>query len=283
MAAEVVNVHCMSWLAARAENSIDAIVTDPPYGIGFLGAEWDKLPPGRDWAERCLRVLKPGGHLLAFGASRTWHRLAVAVEDGGFEMRDSIAWMHSQGFPKGRNLKPSFEPIVVARKPLVGSSAANQALWNTGELNIDDNRIATADRFGGGAKGTSGFATGYGGDGWAAGHEGGRWPANVILDEAQAEELGMSSRFFFVAKANKHERPVVNGVKHPTVKPVALMRHLVRLATPPGGTVLDTFAGSGATVEAAILEGFDVIGLELDAQYIPLIQSRIARAAARTI
>ena len=278
----VVNADCMEWLAAREPNSIDAIVTDPPYGIGYMGAAWDDLPPGKDWAELCLAALKPGAHLLAFGATRTWHRLAAAIEDAGFEMRDSIAWLHSQGFPKGSNLKPAFEPIVVARKPFTGSSEANQARWGTGELDIENNRIATTDRFGGGAKGSSGFVAGYSGEGWTPGNESGRWPANVILDESEAESLDLltdnASRYFFVAKANKFERPEVNGVKHKTVKPVALMRHLVRLATPPGGLVVDTFAGSGATVEAAILEGYDVIGIEREAEYIPLIEFRVKRA-----
>lgn len=314
---EVVNADCMEWLAERAESSVDAIVTDPPYGLGFMGHGWDALPPGEEWARLCLKVLKPGGHLLAFGGTRTWHRLAVAVEDAGFEMRDSIAWMHSQGFPKGKNLKPSFEPIVVARKPFTGSAKANVAAWGTGELNIEDSRIATSDSFGKGSKGSSGFVDGYAHDGWVAGSGLGRWPANVMLDEDQAAALdvqsgfskssgvinrwtggakpfggaaglpyesvkgvadeGGASRFFFVAKANKRERPVVDDVKHPTVKPLALMRHLVKLATPVGGVVLDPFAGSGTTVEAAVLEGFDVIGVERESKYIPLIEARLVR------
>ena len=124
------------------ENSVDSIVTDPPYGLGFMGKKWDALPPGQEWAEECLRVLKPGGHLLAFGGTRTWHRLAVAVEDAGFELRDSIAWMYGSGFPKHRAaLKPAFEPIVFARKPFKGSLEANEAEYGTGALDIDACRV----------------------------------------------------------------------------------------------------------------------------------------------
>lgn len=255
-----------------------------------LAEAWDALPPGQDWAEECLRVLKPGGHLLAFGGTRTWHRLAVAVEDAGFEIRDSIAWMYGSGFPKHRAaLKPAFEPIVMARKPYKGSLTANEAAHSTGALNIDGARTDV-----------------------------GRWPANVVLDEYSAEVLdeqsgilktggavrnnnngpntiglglgaisrvshsdkGGASRFFYVAKAPKKERPVVAGMAHATVKPLALMRWLVRLVTPAGGTVLEPFAGSGTTVEACILEDFHCIAIEREAEYLPLIQARIERQAA---
>jgi len=319
-------------------NSVDSIVTDPPYGLGFMGKAWDALPPGEEWATECLRVLKPGGHLLAFGGSRTWHRLAVAVEDAGFEIRDSIAWMYGSGFPKHRAaLKPAFEPIVMGRKPFKGSLTANEAEHGTGALNIDGCRIATEDKLGGG-----GYTTPVS-DGWdrpfrhdpeyiekwrvenlrrvAKAESAGRWPANVVLDEATAELLdqqsgiltsgarsghrsgdqnrtaygsfaggegrsgfeansGGASKFFYVAKAPKRERPTVDGIAHPTVKPLALMRWLVRLVTPEGGTVLEPFAGSGTTVEACILEGFHCIAIEREAEYLPLIQARIDRQDA---
>ncbi|WP_277522512.1 site-specific DNA-methyltransferase [Arthrobacter sp. ES3-54] len=303
---------------------MDSIVTDPPYGLGFMGKAWDALPPGQDWAEECLRVLKPGGHLLAFGGSRTWHRLAVAVEDAGFEIRDSIAWMYGSGFPKHRAaLKPAFEPVVMARKPFKGSLTANEAIHGTGALNIDACRIGTS---GGRTVHTRSFGDDRGQ--WAGNvptgevtDNGGRWPANVVLDEHMAGVLdgqsgvlaagnrprvrnadddrtaygkfagqqdltqqrmdsGGASRFFYVAKAPKKERPVVDGVAHPTVKPLALMRWLVRLVTPEGGTVLEPFAGSGATVEACILEGFHCIAIEREAEYLPLIQARIDRQDA---
>lgn len=292
---EIIHGDCIDVMLGMGDNSVDAIVTDPPYGLGFMGKAWDDLPPGQDWAEECLRVLKPGGHLLAFGGTRTWHRLAVAVEDAGFEMRDSIAWMHGNGFPKSRTaLKPAFEPIVMARKPFKGSLSANIDAYGTGALCVESTRT-----------------------------DSGRWPANVALDESAAELLdnqsgerpgmasqsdrkasdkfgagiyspglmvqagrrdgyndtGGASRFMYVAKASKAERPIIDGVAHATVKPLALMRWLVRLVTPTGGTVLDTFAGSGTTVEACILEGFHCVAIEREAEYLPLIQQRIERVA----
>jgi len=347
MTARVLHGDCIAVMRGElADGSIDAIVTDPPYGLGFMGKAWDALPPGEEWARECLRVLKPGGHLLAFGGTRTWHRLAVAVEDAGFEIRDSVAWMYGSGFPKsldvskaidkaagaerrvvgvgqyanrgrrtdnrvygeatpsttevvtapateaaqqwsgwGTALKPAFEPIVVARKPLSGTVAANVLAHGTGALNIDGCRIkgpgaeAGRTRHGGGIVGAG---SSYELADVRTKESPGRWPANVILDESQAaalDEQSGASRFFYCAKAPKRERPVVDGVAHPTVKPLALMRYLVRLVTPPGGTVLDPFAGSGATVEAALLEGFDAIGIEREADYLPLIAARIERAA----
>lgn len=504
-----VTVHhgdCLDVLRSLPGSSVDSIVTDPPYGLGFMGKAWDDLPPGLPWAQECLRVLKPGGHLLAFGGTRTWHRLAVAVEDAGFEVRDSIAWLYGSGFPKsldvskaidkaghlsrpraleftewmrstgisasaineatgtnmgshyltdktqpavavadlfdrlrpllpevperierlvaertglswadyqarpvtqeereklrsgevisfdqrssadrgrrdipatpaaqqwqgwGTALKPAFEPIVVARKPLVGTVAANVLAHGTGALNVDGCRVGRQEgdrtEYGRGqtlphanttaSLGKFAEVTPYTPD------AGGRWPANVLLDGSQAEALdeqsghlkaprsngsktpegmngtdtfrihareqkpgraddGGASRFFpvfpqefdccsatvdnaegstcapssdpdlptfrYQAKAPTRERPTVaaeDGTKtaHPTVKPLALMRWLVRLVTPPGGTVLDTFAGSGTTVEAALLEGFSCVAIEREADYLPLIDARILRGAA---
>jgi site-specific DNA-methyltransferase (adenine-specific) len=319
----IIHGDCITAMAAMPDNSVDAIVTDPPYGLGFMGKAWDALPPGEDWARECLRVLKPGGHLLAFGGTRTWHRLAVAVEDAGFEIRDSIAWMYGSGFPKHRAaLKPAFEPIVMARKPFRGSLTANEAIHGTGALNIDGCRIDgepwTAHRGTGLAK-TKFFTDGETPVIYKEPHGGGRWPANVALDDDMAEVLdgqsgiltsgkmkagtrranvagwagampaetaaetigdsGGASRFFYVAKAPKKERPIVDGIAHETVKPLALMRWLVRLVTPPGGVVLDPFAGSGTTLEACMLEGFDAIGIEREADYLPLIRARIDRQA----
>lgn len=320
---EIIHGDCIEIMKTLPTNSVDSIVTDPPYGLGFMGNAWDALPPGEDWARECLRVLKPGGHLLAFGGTRTWHRLAVAIEDAGFEIRDSIAWMYGSGFPKHRAaLKPAFEPIVMARKSFKGSLTANEAIHGTGALDIDGCRIEAA----GGDYSHSGNAnsadTGWTGGGTFANagrqvepNPAGRWPANVALDEGMAELLDMQSgdrparktprgggvggfwqagssgipvgreytdtggaaRFFYVPKAPKKERPVVDNIAHPTVKPLALMRWLVRLVTPLGGTVLEPFAGSGTTVEACILEGFHCIAIEREAEYIPLIQVRIDR------
>lgn len=415
---ESVTLHhgdALDVLRTLPAESIDAVITDPPYGIRFMGQAWDgadiesrtsrgretnPMPEGvggpnggyrsaateagrydmrpsanlafqlwcTEWATECLRVLKPGGHLLSFGGSRTWHRLSSGIEDAGFEIRDSIAWLYGSGFPKsldvskaiasgtgrpedirrlqmgddyqpsgrgrvnydhgagsamngsagvtplgdksqwsgwGTALKPAFEPIVVGRKPLVGTVAANVLLHGTGALHID------ACRVGDGSDSTPGVR---------GGSPDGRWPTNVLLDAHQAAELdsqtgvltsgkmqpthtdagrevfgqnaaggyttmetygdaGGASRFFpvfrYEAKAPASERPRVDGVSHPTVKPLALMRWLIRLVTPPGGTVLEPFAGSGTTIEACMQERVRCIAIERGAEYLPLIQSRI--------
>ena len=420
---------CIEVLRTLPDASVDSVVTDPPYGLGFMGKEWDKgrmlgqMATGNEtrgayayggshdrgyadhdadgfqvwchqWAAEALRVLKPGGHLLAFGGTRTWHRLAVAVEDAGFEVRDSIAWLYGSGFPKsldvskaidkaagaerekvrhaprpassgtmagstdsrpwieksrevgyhevdgdipatpdaarwsgwGTALKPAFEPVVVARKPLTGTVAANVLEHGVGGLNIDGCRVATDDKLQS-LDGSFSFA-GSGG----ANETGktivkrdaglGRWPANVVLDEDQAEVLdgqsgvrsspptyvrsvrsdtgiyngglgtkkagdvaqnygdsGGASRFFYVAKAPAKERPKVDGVAHPTVKPLSLMRWLCRLVTPPGGVILEPFAGSGTTIEAALMEGFRVVAIEREDDYLPLIAARLERVS----
>lgn len=202
---------CLDALRAMPDNSIDSIVTDPPYGLSFMGKKWDyDVPSVEIWAE-CLRVLKPGGHLLAFAGTRTQHRMAVRIEDAGFEIRDMIAWVYGSGFPKSRNiaadmqesytsaawqgwgtaLKPALEPITVARKPLIGTVAANVLAYGTGAINVDRCRVGTE-----GATKRSGQAeypkspdgTEDRSSSWArTGHaieniDAGRWPANLIHD-----------------------------------------------------------------------------------------------------
>lgn len=388
---------CREVMASLPDSSIDSIVTDPPYELGFMGKRWDSSGIAFDaevWTQ-ALRVLKPGGHLLAFGGTRTWHRIAVAIEDAGFEIRDSIAWMYGQGFPKsmdiakavdretghigavagtgagagssqtaalgvfpseytirelseeaeawsgwGTALKPAFEPIVFARKPPEGTVASNVLAHGTGAINLDASRIQTADKLGGGSQTRGQQMSGGWHRPWMDDAEAvaanaarstaqvvkaeqlGRHPSNVLLDESQAIALdeqsgvltsglmkarterkprkggtiygadqrlvnagdtyadsGGASRFFYVAKAGRDERPVVDGDEHSTVKPLTLMRYLVKLVTPPGGTVLEPFAGSGTTLEAAVLEGFRVIGAELDddGKHVPLILKRLSK------
>lgn len=424
---------CLDVLPTLPDNSVESVVCDPPYELGFMGKSWDAsgIAYNVEVWKQCLRVLKPGGHLLAFGGSRTWHRLAVAIEDAGFEMRDSIAWIYGSGFPKSHNiskaidklhgaarendfksttaretvnskshrgthvcnncgkyygsaaanchcpkskpatddakkwdgwgtaLKPAFEPVVVARKPLVGTVAENVLQFGTGGLNIDGTRIGTevisvhnapVGSFAGGEQDRGSDTESYR-------EHIGRWPANVILDETTAQLLdeqsgfskssgtinrwtdgakpfgggaghkyesvkgvadsGGASRFFYVAKANKKDRneglddlvgqspagkgnglgrlcavcgasilnpcecpdrTFVNPPKqnfHPTVKPTELMRYLVRLVTPPNGVVLDPFTGSGSTGKAALLEGFQFVGVELTEEYLPIIAGRL--------
>lgn len=363
---------------------MDAVVCDPPYEIGFMAKGWDKAGVAfapATWRE-ILRVLKPGGHLLTFGGTRTYHRLACAVEDAGFEIRDSIHWIYGSGFPKSLNigngwgtaLKPAHEPVVLARKSLEGTVVANVQKWGTGALNIDGCRIPTTDKLvAGGPLGVNagdtrtGKALGMFQEGTAntfEQHTRGRWPANVMfmhkavclpeacvpgcpvmeLDrqsgvsrstggrigkKAQGAvpvggagtyeagdpgfgDTGGASRFFYCAKPSRRERdhgldafPARSGGEatdredgtaglnspragagrtggsknfHPTVKPVSLMRELVRLVTPPGGIVLDPFVGSGSTGMAARLEGFRFVGIDLSAEYLALAHARISAA-----
>lgn len=341
----ILNMDCRHGLAMLPDNSVDAIVCDPPYGLSFMGKKWDYDVPSVDiWAE-CLRVLKPGGHLLAFAGTRTQHRMAVRIEDAGFEIRDMIAWVYGSGYPKHRSsLKPALEPITMARKP------AERATL----LNIDACRVeGLAQAFGNGR----GFAPGTDLSGtdrgrWEPSAEG-RYPANLIHDGSDevvamfpdsagsggsvpnvkisgygdgavgtgsAEYLGgertkvdcgtgSAARFFYCAKASKSDRneglegfPATqtnfasgtglskNGDgsprnqeataknPHPTVKPTDLMRYLCRLVTPPGGLVVDPFAGSGSTGKAAALEGFQFLGFELDAHYCEIANARFEAA-----
>jgi len=307
---EVLVGNCLEKLKLIPSSCIESVITDPPYEIAFLGNQWDKAGVAFSpevWTE-VLRVLRPGGHLLSFGGTRTAHRVACAIEDAGFEIRDSIAWIHSQGFPKssdlgkavsktsperserwegwGTALKPAFEPIIVARKPFIGTVAKNLLTNGVGGINIDGTRIETngekvwAHFAGNGSVvglGTEGAMDAYQSGDAIKKDRGGRWPANVVIDDNVAIDLEDKARFFYCAKANKHERPSHGEVIHPTVKPLDLMRWLVTLTTPPGGVVLDPFAGSGTTLEAAFLEGMDAVGMELTEQYVPLIAQRIAR------
>jgi DNA modification methylase len=400
----------LAILPTLADASVDAIVTDPPYELDLMHLRWDASGIAYDtrlW-KGCLRVLKPGGHLVAFGAPRTYHRMASAIEDAGFEIRDQVLWIYGSGFPKGTDiskaidrrrydrdavlrvtrflreardqsgktnaqidaqlgtrgmathftsqsqpavprqdqwdklksflgfgdemdaevarlcerkgklgeawerrkitgyhdspspanewssryergkaatsakarrdeaateaarewqgwgtvLKPAHEPIVVARKRLVGSVANNVLSFRTGALNLAACRLpGTEDR------------------------PEGRTPANVILDQEGAQQLdkeagvrGGASRFFYVAKASPGERRAglaESAPHHPTIKPVRLMRYLVRLVTPPGGVVLDPFAGSGSTGIAAVLEGKRFVGIEREAEYVAVANARI--------
>ena len=198
--------NCLSVLKGLPDDSVDSIVTDPPYGLSFMGKKWDYDVPSVEVWRECLRVLKPGGHLLAFAGSRTYHRLVVNVEDAGFEIRDQIMWVYGSGFPKSRNighkaeewvgwgsaLKPAHEPIVVARKPLIGTIVENVLEHGTGGLNIDGCRIGT-DVVGWGGKGRSGDSAtagasrggtqgGYNYDDGEARPVEGRFPANFIHD-----------------------------------------------------------------------------------------------------
>jgi site-specific DNA-methyltransferase (adenine-specific) len=445
---------CIDVMVAMPDASVDAIVTDPPYELGFMGKQWDSTGIANSvdmWAE-CLRILRPGGHLLAFGGTRTSHRMVSAIEDAGFEIRDQIMWVYGSGFPKSLNvgkaidksagagretigrdakraakqtskrgteaygdfagssgditapatdaakqwdgwgtaLKPAHEPICVARKPLgswvwIGGDtdpthvhavipgpvtskhrlcaclakqvwqsntvAENVLAHGTGAINIDGCRVNPGAHVPGGGGLKGGASSRH--EGWqrpahptneaTQPHTSGRWPANIIHDgsddvldcfpqtsvgtfagkrnypktknsfgefEIRDEEgypgsYGSAARYFYCAKASRKDRnegldemekvtrnrddyrreintssgklrgDVPRANAHPTVKPTELMTYLCRLVTPPGGTVLDPFAGSGSTGKAAIREGFDFIGIEQSTEYFEIAQRRI--------
>jgi site-specific DNA-methyltransferase (adenine-specific) len=291
---------CLAVMPTLRAATVDAVVTDPPYGLSFMGKGWDHAVPGAEYWEAASRLLKPGGYLVAFGGSRTFHRMACAIEDAGFEIRDTIMWLYGSGFPKAKScLKPAHEPIILARRP-----------GPMRPLGIDACRVATGEstrRHNTAEMGYHGrnLATEY-----VTGSDAGRWPANVAHDgsdevlEAFAAfgerkaaphgpgvkargmfgieaghpgygDTGTAARFFYCAKASKAERA---GSDHPTVKPLALMSWLCRLVTPPGGVILDPFLGSGTTGAAAVADGFRFIGIERDPGYFRTAKRRIAQA-----
>jgi len=257
----------------------DSLVTDPPAGISFMGKEWDANKGGRrEWvawltqvAAASMRVMKPGAHGLVWALPRTSHWTATALEDAGFEVRDVVMHLFGTGFPKTKTvLKPAAEHWILIRRPLAEQTVtANVNRYGTGTLNIDACRTP----------------------------DGGRWPANLILSEPAEDAFSNAAKFLYVAKPSTKEKDagleafplVASGVgalrdagrgklarnTHPTVKAIALMRYLVRLITPPGGTVLDPFMGSGSTGVAALREGFDFIGIEREQEYFDTARARI--------
>lgn len=288
---------------------IDSVVTDPPYHLtsiverygkdgsapakdkdglyqrqarGFMGKEWD----GGDIAFRtdtwklAYDLLKPGGYLLAFSASRNYHRMAVAIEDAGFEIRDQIMWIYGSGFPKSLNvgdgwgtaLKPAHEPIVMARKPLEGTNIDNVLKYGTGAINIDGCRIETDEKLNIGSNNRENSVVNFGmkdNKDSQKQNELGRYPANLMHDGLQEDW----ARYFYCPKTSSAERGSNNT--HPTVKPQELMKYLCRLVTPKGGVVLDPFMGSGSTGMAAKDEGFDFIGIEKEQEYFEIAEARI--------
>ena len=221
---------CLKVLPSLPENSVDSIVTDPPYGISFMNKKWDYSMPSVEIWEECLRVLKPGGHLLCFASTRTFHRMVVNIEDAGFDIRDSIAWMHGQGFPKSRNLgegrgtalKPAMELIAVARKPFKGSCTNNVEEWGTGGLNIDVCRIGNDEIQINRLEEWSGFGQKERPD-YTPTTVKGRYPANVILDEEAGEVLdeqtGDLGNNFRRSKANGSSSIWGSGKASPTTSP----------------------------------------------------------------
>lgn len=330
----------VEFLRGLPSNSIDSIITDSPYGLGkepdpknciydwivqgyhevsgtgFMGKKWDAFVPQPILWKECYRVLKPGGYLLSFFGTRTYDWGTLAIRWGGFEIKDMISWHYGSGFPKSVNvakgvgsaLKPSTEPICVARKPIVGTLKQNYEIYGTGGINIDECRIPFANdsdlKSATWGTGTNIIGGKYVGSKLTDGRKDippnpiGRFPANAIFDESSAAvldeqsgilksgkpsgirkaqnkiygkygtgkevtgygDIGGASRFFYIAKARQSER--INN-PHPTVKPVTLMRHLVRLFTPKGGITCDPHMGSGTTCKGCE-EWCDYIGIDND-------------------
>ena len=214
--------NCLDILRTMPDASVDAVVTDPPYGLSFMGKRWDYDVPSVEIWEQCLRVLKPGGYLLAFAGTRTQHRMAVRIEDAGFEIRDMIAWMYGSGFPKSHNLqddrqgwgtalKPAMEPITMARKPFKGTVADNVQAYGTGAINIDgcrigDEEIKTCAKERGRSFNSIAPVSGF--NGCEESTHIGRWPANVLHDgcEDVLRGMGEAARFFYTPKACKEDR-----------------------------------------------------------------------------
>ena len=350
--ATVLHGDCVATMAKMEPDSFDSCVCDPPYGIGFMGREWDALPPGKEFSEALHRVLKPGAWGVAFGGQRTIHRLTTSLEDAGFEIRDLFGWQFWSGFPKshdaskaldraagaerevvgrrkdaqaestgqyggwgnddgsgssefditapatpdarkwegwGTALKPCIEPAVIFRKPFEGTVAENVLEYGTGAINIDGCRYPFGDTAWPGpdarkhdahAKQSPDGAT-WGGalnrTSWdrSAAMERGRWPANVYACpkvSTRERELGCDGLPMSETTDRRND--------HPTLKPVRLLRWLARLVTPPGGKTLDPFAGSGSAGVAAVLEGFDYTGCEIDGNYHKIAKARIGHAQA---
>lgn len=366
----VVNLHhasCLDWLAEYEGPLFDACVTDPPYHLtrivkrfggknaaeakvgatgayaraakGFMGKEWDAgdIAFRPETWRAVYDALKPGAHLVAFSGTRTYHRMACAIEDAGFEIRDQLMWCYGSGFPKshdvskgidkaaghwrgkagaahcddikrsfgqhyertakgdpvtaaaaawqrwGTALKPALEPICLARKPLSEKSiAANVLKHGTGAINIEGCRVGTGAKKWGTPRGGI-WATDSNAKAELVDNPLGRWPANLIHDgsdevlagfpDTGAASGGSAARFFYSAKAGPLDRI---GSAHATVKPVDLMRWLCRLVTPPGGHILEPFAGSGTTGIAAMAEGFDCTMIELEADHVADIERKLA-------
>lgn len=380
---QIINGNNIDVLKTFPDDHFDSIVTDPPYGIDFLGKAWDANTGALETYQQCLRVLKPGGHILAFSAARTYHHLAVTLEQAGFEIRDQIMWIYSSGFPKsqdvgksiqrglgvkekkalpkeqqtstagfakngaqeqsawsgettvctdpeavewqgwGTALKPAHEPIALARKPFKGSIKDNVLKLGVGALNIDATRVPYASEQDKNAIDHKVPTAAWSGhtiqvDSYEKGefikvetNELGRFPSNVLGEIAEPYQ-----KYFYCPKVSRRERnigcidpgpqfqvpsgfdyrmPSSNNANngesqigiveknanngsnnHPTVKPIELMKYLIKLVTPPRGLVLDPFNGSGSTGCAAVELGCEYVGIELDAKYVEIATKRIA-------
>lgn len=287
----------LAELECLAADSIDAVVTDPPYSLDFMGLSWDhptmlgQIATGKErrgayayggthsrghadtdvhefeaWSkaigERLLRVMKPGAVGLTFGAPRTWHRLAAGLEDAGLILDEPLAWVHGQGMPHGQNIAKTLDKMAAAA---LHDHPGGRGYSDRRSTPVTVTTSETAKRWAG----------------WNTQLRPAFEPIVVARKPGPAVHLpldDLQERFFYCAKAPKSERPVgPDGKVHPTVKPLALMRTLITLSAQRGGTVLDPFLGSGTTAEAASLEGRQWVGIEREETYVPLIEQRLER------
>jgi len=314
MTFKICNGDNLELIKEVADDSIDSIVTDPPYGISFMGKKWDYQIPKVELWEECLRVLKPGGHCLIACGTRTQHRMVVNIEDAGFQIRDVIIWVYGTGFPKSLDISKAIDKAAGAEREVVGKSengiAGGSGEFTSGNKNtagfkgkFDITAPATEaakkwNGWGTALKPASEFFTlvrkpiskkniaenvlewGTGGiNVEKTKFDSDKWPTNLIHDgsEEAITPIFEGSRFFYCAKASTDDRG--KGNNHPTVKPNSLMRYLCRMITPPGGTVFDPFMGSGSTGKAAINEGFEFLGFELEKNFFNIALERLERAS----
>jgi len=349
MSYNIINGDNIAVLKTYPDNYFDSIISDPPYGIEFLAKDWDKNTGAIETWEECLRVLKPGGYILAFSAPKTYHHLATNIESVGFEIRDQIMWLNGSGFPKAQDvgkaiqkrpgatspdakqwagwktaLKPAHEPIVMARKPFKGSCIDNVLEHGVGAVNIDESRIPYEEdnrpegRF---PSNIIGEVEGYqkffycpkvgrkerhcgfeqlpdpepfNNPGEMKKHP--LWDPSIgtsfhrLTNKIRAHNAALGPQFqvphgFDYRMASKHNADPKAQIKeveakqmgnhHPTVKPVALMKYLIKLVTPPNSKVLDPFVGSGSTGMAAMELEHEFTGIELDKHYCDIAEKRI--------
>jgi site-specific DNA-methyltransferase (adenine-specific) len=267
---------CLDVLAEYDDNTFDSCVTDPPYGMGMEA--WDHTVPGKEFWEEINRVLKPGAFCLSFCSPHLYHRLACAIEDAEFDIKDQIMWMITTKMPVKNRLKQVHEPIAVAQKTFSGTLKANFEEWGVGLIDTQNTRVPWD------GKPPTGWVKGghqrrtFGKDGKTTGTQKefgkedanpkGRYPSNII-----GTTLPEHQKYFYAPRVTRKERGEYNN--HPTPKPIALMQYLIKIYTPEGGTVLDPFCGSGSTGIAAMLEDRSFLGIDLDSDYIDIAKRRV--------
>lgn len=269
----------LAYMKTLLDNTVDACITDPPYGMGIAGVGWDhNVPPTETWKE-VYRILKPGAFILSFCSPEFYHRMAVNVEDAGFRPMDMIVWIVTTKMAKVNRLKPAHEPIFVAQKPPEGSIKENFEKWGCGKINTITTRVPWE-----GASPTGWIKGGnkrraFGSEVAKASEQAvketedanpnGRYPSDIIghLDDP------MHQRYFYAPRATRKERGDYND--HPTPKPISLMRYLCRIYAPAGGLILDPFLGSGGTAIGALQEGNHFLGIDMNQHYCDISEKRI--------